>query len=113
MALKRDDRKAAVAAYKERKADPGVYVVRCKGSDQQWVGSVPDLRTIWNRLSFALRQGAGRPLSLQRAWAEHGAESFAFEIVERFDAEDPAYDSARTLRDRLNHWRAALPAEPI
>ena len=111
--MKREDRKAAVAAYKERKADPGVYVVRCAASGQQWVGSVPDLRTIWNRLLFSLRQGAGQPPSLQRAWTEHGAESFAFEIVERLDAEDPAYDSARTLRDRASHWRAVLPAEAI
>ena len=111
--LKREDKKAAIAAYRERKADAGVYVVRCAASGEQWVGSAPDLRTIWNRVSFSLRQGAGQPPSLQRAWTAHGAGSFAFEIVERLDAEDPGYDGARTLRDRLNHWRGVLAAEPI
>ncbi|RBP06504.1 hypothetical protein DFR50_13061 [Roseiarcus fermentans] len=111
--MKREDRKAAVDAYKERKSDPGIYVVRCAASGQQWVGGAPDLRTIWNRVSFALRQGGGRPASLQRAWTEHGAERFAFEIVERLDVEDPLYDGARTLRDRLGHWRDALPAEAM
>ena len=53
--MKREDRKAAIAAYKERKADAGLYVVRCAASGQQWVGGTLDLRTIWNRLSFMLR----------------------------------------------------------
>ena len=111
--MKREDRRAAVAAYKERKADPGIYVVRCAASGQRWVGSAPDLRTIWNRVSFSLRQSAGRPLSLQDAWTKHGAESFAFEVVERFDPDDPGYDGVRTLRERVGYWKDALPAEAI
>ena len=113
MTLRREDRKAAIAAYKERKADAGVYAVRCAASGQQWVGGAADLRTIWNRISFSLRQGDGRPASLQEAWRRHGADGFTFEIVERLDADDPGYDGVRTLRDRLAHWRAVLPAEPI
>jgi len=113
MALKREDRKAATAAYKERKSDAGVYVVRCAASGQQWVGHAPDLRTIWNRLTFTLRQGGARPASLQQAWTEHGADSFTFDVVERIDAEDLEVGGARTLRDRVDHWRAALPAEPM
>jgi hypothetical protein len=111
--LRRDDRKAAIAAYKERKADVGIYVVRCAASGQQWVGSTPDLRTIWNRVSFTLRLGDGRPPSLQQAWTKHGASAFAFVILERIETEDLGYDRDRTLRDRVNHWRDALPAEPI
>jgi hypothetical protein len=109
--LRRDVRKAAIATYKERKADVGIYVVRCAASGQQWVGSAPDLRTIWNRLSFTLRQGAGRPASLQEAWTEHGAGSFTFDVIERVDPEDLSYSG--DLRDRVNHWRDALPAEPM
>ena len=111
--MKREDRKAAVDAYRDRKADAGVYVVRCAASGQLWVGGAPDLRTIWNRHAFALRQSAGRPASLQRAWNDHGPESFGFEVVERIDAEAASYDGARTIRDRASHWRAALSAEPI
>jgi hypothetical protein len=111
--MKREERKAAIAAYKERKADAGIYVVRCGASGQQWVGSAPDLRTIWNRLSFALRQGDDHPSSLQTAWREHGAGSFAFDVVERVDAEKLVYGGHRTLRDRVNHWVQALQAEPI
>jgi hypothetical protein len=77
------------------------------------VGSAADLRTIWNRLSFTLRQGGGRPATLQEAWRSHGSESFTFDIVERVDAEKLTYGGDRTLRDRVEHWREALPAEPI
>jgi hypothetical protein len=111
--VKLEDRKAAVAAYKERKAVAGVYVVRCAATGQQWVGSAPDLATIWNRLSFALRQGAHPHRSLQAAWQDHGADSFAFEIVERIDPEKLAYGRDRTMRERLNHWRETLGAEAI
>ena len=55
--MNRETRKAAVAAYKERKAEPGIYAVRCMASGQAWVGGAPDLATIWNRVSFTLRQG--------------------------------------------------------
>src|SRR5208283_1691583 len=111
--LRRDDRMAASAAYKERKADAGIYVVRCAASGQQWVGSTPDLRTIWNRVSFMLRQGCGRLSTLQEAWRNHRAGSFTFDIVERVDPEKLTYGGHRTLRDRVAHWRDALPAEPI
>ena len=112
--MNREDRKAAIAAYKERKSDAGIYVVRCAASGQNWVGSAADLRTIWNRLSFTLRQGDARPSpSLQAAWREHGPGAFAFEVVERLDADKLSYGSERTLRDRVDHWRKAHQAEAI
>ena len=81
--MKLEDRKAAVAAHKERKAVAGIYVVRCAATGQQWVGSAPDLATIWNRLSFALRQGTHFRRTLQAASQDHGANIFALEIVKR------------------------------
>ncbi len=111
--MNREDRKAAIAAYKERKADAGIYVVRCAASGACWVGSAADLRTIWSRVSFSLRQGDARHPSLQNAWREHGAGSFTFEIVERVEAEELDFGRDRTLRDRRNHWRGTLGAEPI
>jgi len=111
--LKREDRKAAIAAYKERKVVAGVFIVRCTATDQRWAGSAPDLTTIWNRLSFSLRQGAERHPSLQSAWRTHGAESFIFDIVERVDADDLVYGRDRTLRDRRDRWCETLRAEVI
>jgi hypothetical protein len=41
--MDRSERKAAVSAYKERKAVAGVYAIRCAATDEQWVGTAPDL----------------------------------------------------------------------
>ena len=110
--MKREDRKAAVAAYKERKPVAGVFVVRCAVGGQ-WVGAAPDLATIWNRISFALRQGAATPASLQAAWRAHSADSLSFEILEEVSEDDLAFGRDRALRKRRDHWCATLNAEPV
>jgi hypothetical protein len=111
--MNREDKKAALAAYKERKPAPGIYGVRCAASDRQWVGAAPDLATIWNRLSFALRQGVAAPKSLQNAWASHGRESLSFEILERLNDEQLVFGRDRMLKERLAHWARQLGAEAI
>lgn len=77
--MRHEDRKAAVAAYKERKAAAGIYLVRCLASGERWAGQAPDLSTIWNRVWFTLRHGSHRARSLQEAWNTHGEAAFAFE----------------------------------
>lgn len=111
--MKREDRKAAVAAYKERKVVAGIYAVQCIPSGQRWVGYAPDLSTIRNRLWFTLRQGGDPHRGLQAAWREHGADGFTFEAIEQLDDETLAYVRERVAQDRLAHWRAALAAEAI
>ncbi|WP_158812449.1 GIY-YIG nuclease family protein [Methylocapsa sp. S129] len=111
--MKNADRKAAVASYKERKTAAGIYVVRCAASGQQWVGRAPDLATMWNRLSFTLRQSANTHRTLQAAWRAHGAEAFTFEEIERIDDEALAYVRERILKERLAYWCATLGAEAI
>ena len=111
--MKREDKKAALAAYKERKPEPGIYVVRCAATDQVWVGAAPELSAIWNRLSFALRQGGQTPVSLQSAWNTHGADSFTFEPVETLTDEQLVFGRDRMLKERRADWCATLSAEAI
>ncbi|MFJ5367699.1 GIY-YIG nuclease family protein [Bosea sp. CER48] len=107
------DRKAATAAYKERKSVAGIYACRCEASGQLWVGRAPDLATIENRLRFTLRHGSHRQRSLQAAWNAHGPDAFRFEALERLEDEDIAYVLDRVLKERLAHWRAKLGAEAL
>jgi hypothetical protein len=104
-------RKAAVAAYKERKIIAGIYAVRCVATGRRWIGRASDLSTVQNRIWFGLRLGSDPHPTLQAAWHEHGADSFVFEEIERLD--DEALVPELALRDRLAHWRAALHAEVI
>ena len=109
--MKSSDRKAAVAAYKERKVVAGIYAVRCRATGQRWIGRAADLATVQNRIWFGLRLGSDPHPTLQAAWHEHGADSFVFEEIERLEEEALVPELA--LRDRLAHWRAALQAEVI
>jgi hypothetical protein len=105
-----DRRKAAIAAYKERKSVAGIYLLRCRASGAVWVGQSPTLESIQNRIWFTLRLGSHPSPALQKAWNDHGADSLAFEVVERLPEEESAYVRNATLRERLAHWQARLNA---
>jgi hypothetical protein len=107
-------RKAAAAAFKERKSQPGIYALTCRPTGERWVGRASDLATIWNRLSVALRMASTPHRSLQAAAREHGEPAFDFEVLERFDEPDasPALVGA-ILKRRLEHWRDSLGATAI
>lgn len=107
------EKKAAIAAYKERKVVGGIYAVRSRVTDRRWIGWAPNLATIQNRLWFALRLGTSPHRTLQAAWHEHGGESFVLEELERLDEEESAFVRNRTAKERHAHWCAVFKAEAI
>lgn len=106
-------RKAAIAAYKERKSKAGIYAIRCQASGQCWVGRSLDLDKIQNRLWFTLRQNGNPHRSLQLAWQQHGADSFTLDILEMLDEEELDYIRDAKLKERLEHWSRMLGAEAV
>ena len=111
--MERNGKRAARAAYKERKAPAGVYAVRCAASGEVWVGQAPDLDKIWNRIAFTLRGGANRHRALQAAWNAQGAAAFVFEVLERLDEEALDFARQSALKERTAFWRAKLAAAAI
>lgn len=111
--MKGADRKAAIAAYKERKTVAGIYAVVCHETGQRWIGAAPDLSTVQNRLWFTLRQGVNPHRSLQAAWNARSPEAFAIEELERLAEEEDAYLRASLLKERQKFWRTKLEAEGI
>ena len=107
------DRKAAIAAYKERKIPVGLFAVRCSTTDQVWVGRSRHLDTQQNGLWFSLRHGSGLNRDLQAAWDAHGEAAFAFEELERLPDETLPYGRQAKLKERLAFWKAALDATSI
>jgi len=107
------DRKAAIAAYKERKTVAGIYVVRCTTTSETWVGQSPNLETIQNRIWFSLRQGSHTCRSLQAAWTAHGPDSLTFEECERLEDEEIPYVRDALLKERVVHWRSQLGAMAV
>jgi hypothetical protein len=107
------DRKAAIAAYKERKTIAGIFVIRCAASGEAWVGQAPNLETIQNRIWFTLRQGSHPCRSLQAAWNAHGEAGLTFGECERLEDEETDYVRNALLKECALHWRAELKAEAI
>ncbi|MGD9880149.1 MAG: GIY-YIG nuclease family protein [Reyranella sp.] len=107
------EKKAAIAAYKERKVIGGIYAVRCLASGRRWIGWACNLATIQNRLWFALRLGTSPHRTLQAAWNASGAASFVLEEVERLDDEALAFVRDRVAKERHAHWCATFGAEAI
>lgn len=106
-------RKAALAAYKERKTTGGIYAVLCQVTGERWIGRAADLDKIQNRLWFTLRQGSHSHAGLQAAWSAHGPEAFALEVLERLDDEAVAYVRDRVFAERQAHWRKVHGADAI
>lgn len=111
--MERSDRKAAIAEYRERKPEPGVYAIRCKASGEAWVGRAPNLPAIRNRLFFTLKLGTTPQRSLQDAWNAHGEEAFAFEVLEVLDIEKVGLGWERELKKRHADWAERLGAVAI
>jgi hypothetical protein len=107
------DKKAARAAWKERKVVAGIYIVRCAATGEAWVGATPDLATVEGRLWFDLKQGRHRSRTLQAAWTTHGPDAFTCRAVEQVtDETDPLFRD-RLLKERLGYWCVQLGAERI
>jgi hypothetical protein len=111
--MRGEDRKAAIAAYKEQKVCAGIYAVRCTVSGEAWVGRSANLDTARNRVWFMLRTGSHSHSGLLQAWRTHGEDAFTFEVVETLSEEDAAHFRDKRLKQRLEHWRTALGAEAI
>jgi hypothetical protein len=107
------DRKAAIAAYKERKTPFGIFAVRCTATGQVWVGRSQHLDTQRNGLWFALKHGSGMNRDLQAAWTACGEGAFTFEELERLSDETLPYLRQAQLKERLVHWKAELDAALI
>lgn len=111
--MKTTDRKAVIAAYKERKRRPGVFAVHCAARGETWVGSAPDLVTIQNRIWFGLKHGGSGNAALKAAWAAHGDAGLRFEILEELQEEDDPYLAGKLLLRRAGHWRETLRAQAL
>jgi hypothetical protein len=107
------DRKAVTAAYKEKKAEAGIYAFHAPSLRAAWVGASPTLDTVERRLRFTLRSSGPCAAGLAAAYAELGDEGLRFEVLERFDPELTALTRQSALRDRARHWRAVLGAGPV
>lgn len=105
-------KKEMVRDYKEQKAKPGIFAVRCMASGEAWVAKAPDLDKRQSGLWFQLRMGGFPGKSLQAAWNQHGEAAFVFEVLEEISDENEMLIPV-LLKDREAHWRKELTAAAL
>jgi len=107
------DRKAAIAAYKERKNLRGGFRHPLQGlapdmgrpDTQSGKDPEPDL--------VHAAPGSHTCRTLQAAWTAHGPDSLTFEECERLEEEETSYIRDALLKERALHWRSQLNAEAV
>lgn len=112
--MDREAKKAAAAAWKERKAPAGVYALRCTASGECWVGRASDLDAVEKRLLFSVRMASTPHRTLQAAARTHGGDAFAFERLELLDDEEAGPELRDALlKKRAEFWRQQLGAQAL
>jgi hypothetical protein len=109
--VNRDRKRELTAAYRERKARPGVFAVRCAAGGQVWVGSSRELLNRQNGIWFSLRQGSSLNRTMQQAWRDHGEAAFVYEELQVIDGEGlSTWSLDQALKDAAAAWREQLAA---
>lgn len=75
----------------------GIYVIRNKINGKVYIGSAVSIQRRWWQHTSCLRLGTHHSAKLQAAWNKHGAEAFAFGVVEHVADAD-------NLIEREQHW---------
>lgn len=110
--MDRSERKAALAAYREFKAEAGVYAVRCLATGEAWVGRSANLAAQANSFEFQMRHGPNNA-AMRKAWAAHGAACFRFEPLETASADLTPAGRGDFLKAGCRRWRERLDAAAI
>lgn len=108
--MRDDEKRAARAAFKERKSVAGIFAVRCSCTGKVWVGQSQNLGSVQNRVQFMLKFGNDNLSGLKEAWSAHGPDSLAFEELEQLDDEEAIYVRDKLLKERLAYWVSKLGA---
>ncbi|MBG1230844.1 GIY-YIG nuclease family protein [Aestuariivirga litoralis] len=111
--MSNQDRKAMIAAYKERKSVRGVFAVVCSSTGEVWVGTSRNLAAQQNSLWFGLRLGSSPFKTLQAEWNQQGEREFRFEELDRLSDDFSELLQKDELKKRQQLWASRLQATPI
>lgn len=100
-------RKELIEEYKRMKTYMGVIQITNRINGKIFVNSYPDLKNKWLVLQGQLEIGRFVNAELQRDWEEFGAEAFAYEELERKEA-DEVTDMRWELKQMLKPWLVKL-----
>jgi hypothetical protein len=112
--MRKIDKKALIAEYKNRKTPRGTYVVRFADDGQAFVDATPDLEAAKNGLLSALRHGMHRNPELQAEWNARGGEAaFRYEVLEKLEDDLAPMAWRDLLKDKKKEWVGRLGAKAV
>ena len=95
--------------YKQGFVPVGVFVIRNTRDQRIYLGGSRNLEGAMNRHRFELTTRSHRNRQMQADWSRHGAQGFAFEVLDRIRQSDrPDFDYAAELAALLQLWRDEL-----
>lgn len=77
-------------------------------NDKVYIGSAIDVNRRWANHRHYLEQGTHYNLHLQRAWKKHGANAFAFAVVEKVAIAELLIEREQS---HLDHWFGSQPEQ--
>lgn len=92
--MDKNDRKAALAAYKQRKITGGVFQIVNIKTGRRLLMSDADLKGSENRFRFSQMNGSCTYGRLTADWLRFGAEAFRFETLEELEKKEDQTDEA-------------------
>ena len=105
-------RRARLQDYKQTFPPLGIYAVRCEAAGLLRLGASRNVDGMLNRIRFQLTSGGMRDAQLMQAWAQHGAQAFSFEVLDRVkERTDPDFDYDAELQALLALWQTELQTE--
>jgi hypothetical protein len=103
-------RKDAIAEYKARAPNRGVFAIRCLASGRAWVGASLNLDASRNRAWATLRLGQHPHRTLQVEWNTHGETAFEYEVLEKLKDDVLPMAISDLLKTTARDWAARLGA---
>ena len=82
----------------------GIYQIRCLANGKHYIGSTKSFKKRWETHLRALLGGLHHSRYLQRAWDKHGADGFAFEILELVPDWRNLVRIEQDYPDRIRPW---------
>jgi group I intron endonuclease len=88
----KEDIKRLKREYQEAPKEAGIFRIANTANGKIYLGSSLNLHGPLNKHRFMLSTGSHINKALQADWNKHGADAFAFEIVEKVKpSDDPAF----------------------
>ncbi len=87
--MDRQRRKELQEEYAKIKIMMGVIEIKNTANGKRFIAAFPNLKNKWPSQKRQLDMGRHMNLALQKEWAEYGADTFAYQVLEEKEAAPP------------------------